>query len=72
MKTLEFELTTEYIELIKLLKLLGLCESGADAKIMVEEGLVESNNEVEYRKRYKVRKGDILLIKDQNTEIKIS
>ena len=71
MQRLEFTLSSEYIELIKLLKLLGLCESGADAKIMVEEGLITSNDEIEYRKRKKVRKGDILFIKEQDTQIKI-
>jgi ribosome-associated protein len=71
MQTLEFELSTDYIELIKLLKLLGICESGADAKIMVEEGLVISNKEVEYRKRKKVRKGDVLYIEKKNTQITI-
>ena len=71
MQVLEFELSTDYIELIKLLKLLGICESGADAKLMVEEGLVVSNNEVEYRKRKKVRKGDLIFIEEQDTEIKI-
>ena len=71
MQTLEFELSTDYIELIKLLKLLSICESGADAKIMVEEGLVVSNGEVEFRKRKKVRKGDLIFIKEQDTQIKI-
>ena len=71
MHLLEFELSTDYIELIKLLKLLGLCESGADAKIMVEEGLIISNGEVEYRKRKKVRKGDLIFIEEQDTQIKI-
>jgi len=71
MQTLEFELSTDYIELIKLLKLLSICESGADAKIMVEEGLVVSNGEVEFRKRKKVRKGDLIFIEEQDTQIKI-
>lgn len=55
---IEFKLTEEYIELIKLLKLLNLVESGADAKIVVEEGEVKYNGETEYRKRKKLRAGD--------------
>ena len=70
MDQLEFSLTSEYIELIKLLKLLGLVESGADAKIVVEEGLVECNQEIEYRKRKKLRSGDIVVF--NNNTIKIS
>lgn len=48
----------EYIELIKLLKLLHFAESGGHAKIMVQEGEVNVNGKVEYRKRAKLRPGD--------------
>lgn len=48
----------EYIELIKLLKLLHFAESGGHAKIMVEEGEVRLNGQVEFRKRAKLRQGD--------------
>ncbi len=54
----EFKLTTEYIELIKLLKLLRFAESGGHAKIMVEEGEVLLNGNREFRKRAKLRDGD--------------
>lgn len=50
----------EYIELIKLLKLLHLAQSGGHAKIMVEEGEVKLNGEVEFRKRAKLRPGDVV------------
>jgi len=50
----------EYIELIKLLKLLRFAESGGHAKIMVEDGEVKLNGEVEYRKRAKLRPGDVV------------
>lgn len=54
----EFKLTDEYIELVKLLKLLRIAESGGHAKILVEEGEVLRNGEPEYRKRAKLRAGD--------------
>ena len=69
MKKLEFELTQDYIELIKLLKLLNLCESGSEAKLVVDEGLVTFNGEVESQRRKKLRKGDI--VQFENTEIRI-
>jgi len=50
----------EYIELIKLLKLLHIAESGGHAKIMVEDGDVKLNGEVELRKRAKLRPGDLV------------
>jgi ribosome-associated protein len=71
MQVEEFRLTTDYIELIKLLKLLGISESGAEAKLMVEDGWIICNNEIEYRKRKKIRKGDIVFIENINTQIKI-
>lgn len=55
---MEFKLTDEYIQLIQLLKTLGLVGTGGEAKIMVEQGEVKLNGEVEFRKRAKLRKGD--------------
>lgn len=69
MEIIEFELTQDYIELIKLLKLLNLCESGSEAKLIVDEGLVKFNNAVEFQRRKKLRKNDIVLFQD--TEIRI-
>ncbi len=48
----------DYIELIKLMKLLGLVDTGGEAKHAVEEGEVLVNNEIEFRKRRKLRTGD--------------
>lgn len=54
----QFELKDEYIELIRLLKHMNWVESGGMAKMVVDDGLVKVNNEVEHRKRRKLRKGD--------------
>ena len=59
----------EFIELIKLLKLLHFAQSGGHAKIMVEDGEVKLNGEVEYRKRAKLRPGD--LVETSGTTINI-
>ena len=69
MESIDFTLTEDYIELIKLLKLLNLVESGAEAKIVVIEGLVKCNNEVEFRKRKKLKQGDIVFF--NNNQIRI-
>jgi ribosome-associated protein len=53
-----FKLTGDYIELIKLLKLLRLAESGSHAQFLVKEGLVKVNHKIESRKRAKLRSGD--------------
>ncbi len=52
-----FEIKGEYIELIKLLKATGLCETGGMAKIVTEDGLVRVDGEVETTKRKKLLRG---------------
>ena len=67
---IEFELKEEYIELIRLLKYLRLSETGGHAKIMVDEGMVVRNGEREYRRRAKIRKGDILEVEGEKIIIR--
>ncbi|MEI6277386.1 MAG: RNA-binding S4 domain-containing protein [Prolixibacteraceae bacterium] len=52
----------EYIELIKMLKLLRIASSGGEAKMMVEDGEVKLNGNPESRKRAKLRPGDVIQI----------
>jgi ribosome-associated protein len=66
----EFKLTSEYIELIKLLKLLRIAESGGHAKIIVEEGDVFLNGNQEFRKRAKLRTGDKIEVHGEEILIK--
>ena len=62
---IQFELTEEYIELIKLLKVTQIAESGAMAKALVEEGEGVRNGETELRKRAKIRKGEEIRVMDE-------
>lgn len=66
----EYQLEGEYIELIKLLKVLRISESGGQAKMMVDDGLVKLNGDTEYRKRAKIRRGDTINILGQTILIK--
>lgn len=66
----EYNLEGEYIELIKLLKIMRISESGGQAKMMVDDGLVKLNGKVEYRKRAKLRSGDVISIFGQSVIIK--
>lgn len=56
---------SEYIELIKLLKVTNICGSGGEAKYIVDEGEVKRNGEIESRKRAKLRSGDKIEVFDQ-------
>lgn len=69
MERIKFKLDSDYIELIKLLKLLSIAESGAQAKQMVDNGEVVRNGELESRKRAKLIKGDVIEIFDLLIEI---
>lgn len=66
----EFKLTTEYIELVKLLKLLQIAQTGGHAKIIVENGEVIRNGEPEFRKRAKLRAGDEIEVLGEKIIIK--
>jgi ribosome-associated protein len=63
MKTYELK-DEEYIELIKLLKIMRVSESGGQAKMMVDDGIVYRNGEPEFRKRAKLRSGDVIEVMD--------
>ena len=64
-----FEISGDYIELIKLLKASGLCGTGGQAKMVVEDQLVTVDGEIETRKRRKVKDG--MIVKYDNHIIKV-
>jgi len=55
-----FELKEDYIELFKLIKVMDLVDSGAQAKYIIADGYVKRNGEVELRKRAKIVSGDTI------------
>lgn len=57
---IEFKVTGDYIPMIQLLKATGLVPTGGEAQIVVDEGEVKYNGEVDYRKRLKVKAGDVV------------
>jgi len=57
---IEFKVTGDYIPMIQLLKATNLVATGGEAQIVVDQGEVKYNGEVDYRKRLKVKKGDVV------------
>jgi ribosome-associated protein len=55
---IEFKVTGDFIPMIQLLKAANLVQTGGEAQIVVSEGEVKYNGQVDYRKRLKVRAGD--------------
>jgi len=51
------ELTQDAVPLYKVLKFEGLVNSGSDAKLLIDEGQVTVNGEVETQRRKKIRDG---------------
>ena len=66
---MKFELEEEFIELFKLLKVTGVAESGGQAKMLIEEGAVKRNGEVELRKRAKIFSGEKIEVVDEVIEV---
>lgn len=54
----EIIINTEFIKLGALLKLAGIADSGVHAKIMILNGEVKYNGQIEYQRGKKVRDGD--------------
>ena len=59
----------EYIELNNLLKITGLCASGGLAKLLIADGLVTVDGQVELRKRCKIRPGQVVEFDGQKISV---
>lgn len=64
-----FKLEGEYIAMIQLLKAMNWVEHGAMAQWVVTEGYVKYNGEIDFRKRLKVRVGDIVEFDGQQVKV---
>ena len=64
------EINTDIIELYKVLKLEGLCSSGGEAKLVIADGKVKVNGEIETRKRKKISNGDLIQFSGEQISIR--
>jgi ribosome-associated protein len=65
-----FELSgKEYIELNKILKIFNLVETGGEAHVRIDAGLVKVNGVIEKQRRKKLRPGDIVLYRKESIQI---
>ena len=65
MMTFDLE-SHEFIELHNLLKITGLCHSGAMAKHLIADGQVKVDGKIELRKRCKIRHGQKVQFNEQD------
>lgn len=71
MKNIEVKIKTEFIKLDSLLKFAGLVESGADGKLIIQEGRIKVNGEICLMRGKKIREGDKVQIDEINSEITV-
>lgn len=65
------EITSEPVELYKILKFEGMVASGGEAKQLISEGLVLVNGKVETRKRKKIIAGDTIEFEQEIIRIQL-
>jgi len=65
----KFEISSKYIELNKLLKASGLCDSGGFAKMVIKDGLVTVDGEIETRVRRKIKNEWIIQYNNQTVQV---
>ncbi len=58
MDSQRIQIDSDYIKLDSLLKLAGLVMSGGEAKLVIQDGLVKVNGDVEIRRGRKLYPGD--------------
>lgn len=69
---MDFILKGDYIKLDQLLKAANIAGSGGEAKILIEEGSVLYNGEIETRRGKKIYRGDRVTGKDdKNIDITV-
>ena len=68
----QVDINKEPVELFKILKFEGIVSSGGQAKLVISDGQVTVNGEVETRKRRKVVAGDIIVFADEELQIRLA
>ncbi len=63
------KLKEEYIKLGQALKAAGLVESGVEAKMVIQDGLVRVNGDLEMRRGKKLVAGDVAEYNGQTVKI---
>ena len=66
----ELALRGDYITLDALLKATGLAGSGGEAKVLIAEGAVRVNGDVDTRRGRKLRVGDVVQLGEAEVRVK--
>ena len=63
------QIRDEFIKLGQAMKLAGLVDSGVDAKLVIQDGLVRVNGEIEYQRGKKLHSGDVFSYDGQDVKV---
>jgi ribosome-associated protein len=66
------EINKEPVELYKILKFEGLVTTGGEAKLLIGDGQVSVNGEVETRKRRKIVDGDTIDFGGEKIQVRLA
>lgn len=67
----EVQVRDDGIRLGQLLKLAGLADTGADARVLLDLGEVEVNGEPEARRGRQLQPGDVVAVGDEQVRVTI-
>ena len=59
----------DFIKLGQAMKLAGMVGSGVDAKMLIQDGQVEVNGEVEYQRGKKLHERDVITFNGESVQI---
>lgn len=59
----------DFIKLGQAMKLASMVGSGVDAKMLIQDGQVEVNGEVEYQRGKKLHEGDVITFNGESVQI---
>ena len=65
------EITREPVELYKILKFEGLVTTGGEAKLLIGDGQVTVNGDIETRRRKKIVAGDVIEFRGEKLQVQL-
>jgi len=67
----DVEISKEPVELYKILKFEGLVTTGGEAKLLIGDGQVTVNGEIETRRRKKIVNGDVIEFRGEKLLVRL-
>ena len=68
----QVDISDQPVEMFKILKFEGIVVSGGQAKLVISNGQVIVNGEVETRKRRKIMDGDIIVFEEEKLLVRLA